>query len=713
LKIPQKILLGKTAVASARIENALNRGHGDAIVSRIFCLFIVCAAWQPAETNGHAASQLEGSWVGACQIGGKDVFLRVRLETSTAHMAGSAFSRMLDIRNAPLAVALAQDGRLFLSFVAPRGPIQLTCEVHENEMKGTITTGASKGPCFFQRRVAMDTSTFDPIQGDYQVSPNHVVFIGRYDIVNYFFLVDGDRRVEIVPVGPHDFLSEDLRHIRVEQDEKGAVSAITIAPTGLAPQRAPRVRLYEQEPVTFTNGDVRLAGQLTMPRSPAPCPALVFVHGSGPGTRSTYVIEADLFARHGFASLSFDKRGCRESGGDWRQVDFDVLADDVLAAVQCLRHDRRIRADKVGLFGVSQAGWIIPLAASRSADVAFIVPVSGAAVSPAEQELWRQRQNLQFLHMPERFIELERKAAIMAYDWQRQNQLGRMPIPNYFIDDNLKMFHDAPAVLRRVRQPVLAIFGGKDTLTPAHESAAIWANILRQRGDDDFSVRLFPTGTHGLLVSEKTGCPLELLPEIRWVPGYADTIVKWIHHHVEGPPFPQARQIDIDSETIPIEARGMQQISWYGSGLVQSWQLAVFLVLFASAALATPAAAVWRRLRPKNSASSAGSRRTLWLAAFLGLANVSVLLAMTYVLYQLVQAQPNPLFAHLASVWNGIALATWLSFLLVVLVVRGCILAWRQGSWSRSERVFCALVAVAGLAWLPFAFYWDLLWTAW
>jgi pimeloyl-ACP methyl ester carboxylesterase len=237
----------------------------------------------------------------------------------------------------------------------------------------------------------------------------------------------------------------------------------------------------------------------------------VLVHGSGPGTRLQYPIEVDRFARHGIATLAFDKRGVGESTGDWRRADFDELAEDVLAGVRFLRRGRRIRADKVGLWGVSQAGWVIPLAAARSEDVAFLVPISGGAVTPAEQELWRQRQNLAFLGVPARFIALERRAAALAYDWEQQTRLGRMPIPQPFADDKLNMFHDAPAVLRRVRQPVLAILGGMDTLTPPRESAALWAEALRGRGDDDYSVRLFPRGSHGLWDGGKTGSPLELL----------------------------------------------------------------------------------------------------------------------------------------------------------------------------------------------------------
>jgi len=228
--------------------------------------------------------------------------------------------------------------------------------------------------------------------------------------------------------------------------------------------------------------------------------------------------------------------------------------------VQFLRRDERIRPDKVGLLGISQAGWVIPLAASRSQDIAYIVPISGGAVMPAEQELWRQRQNLQFLGVPERFIEVERRVAAMAYDWQRRNQVGTLPLPNPFADDNLNMFHNAVAVLHQVRQPVLAILGGMDTLTPPRESAALWADALRERGNGDFSVRLFPRGNHGLNEGGKTGSPFEILPEQRRVPGYFDTIVKWIHHHVDGPEFAGVRQVDVDPDSIPTESRGLHPL---------------------------------------------------------------------------------------------------------------------------------------------------------
>jgi dienelactone hydrolase len=674
-------------------------------------LVLLALSCQAAQAEAPPTSGLEGFWVGRCQIDGKDTFLLLRLKHEAGRTTALVQSFALGLVTTVSDVQ-ADGGRVALSFQAPQGTVRLTCDLREEHLVGTAEYNASSGPCALRRAYKMDAATFDTFRGDYQLSPDQVIFAGHFASINYRFLSDGDLRVRITPVGPREFLADDLRTIHFELDEAGKVVAANISQPGQQPRRAARVRLYTEEPVTFSNGAVRLAGTLTLPPGPGPHPALVFVHGSGPGPREYYALEADRFARHGIASLSFDKRGSGESTGNWQQADFGVLADDVLAAVQFLRRDGRIRPDKVGLLGISQAGWIIPLAASRSEDVAFIVPISGGAVMPAEQELWRQRQNLQYMGVPERFIEVERRVAAMAYEWQRRNQVGSMPIPNPFADDNLNMFHDAVAVLRNVRQPVLAILGGMDTLTPPRESAAIWADTLRQRGDRDYSVRLFPRGNHGLNEGGKTGSPLEILPEQRRVPGYFDTIVKWIHHHVDGSAFSQARQVDVDPDVIPVESRGMHEVTWYGSGAVQPWQLLLSLVVFTSAVLAAPAGWVWRRVRRREDTQPARWRRGEWLAALLGLVNVGILVAFTYVSYQLV-ATPQPMLARLALIWNALALAAWLSVVLIALLVLGTIRAWRNGWGSQFGRGYRTLVVAVSLCWVPFLFYWDLLRPTW
>jgi pimeloyl-ACP methyl ester carboxylesterase len=661
-----------------------------------------------------AAAEPAGLWVGRCRISDTDVFVQLGLRNDRDGLQGIASSRRLGVRAAPVSDVKLDRSHVDLGFATPQGAVRLSCRVGDNELEGTVECGSSSGACAFRRRPKLDMATLEGFRGDYQLASDRVLFVcGGREWGNRWFMADGDLRVEITPISPREFLADDLRTVTFEIDRAGKVVAALVAQAGEEPRRAPRVQFYDQESVAFSNGDVRLAGVLLLPEGPGPHPALVFVHGSGAGTRSQYPFEGDCFARHGIAVLAFDKRGSGESSGDWRAADFDELAADVLAGVRYLRRDPRIRADKVGLWGVSQAGWIIPLAASRSEEVAFIVPISGGAVMPAEQELWRHRQNLEYLGVPERFIAGERKAAVLAYDWLRRYQLGRMPIPQPFADDNLNMFHDAAGVLNRVRQPVLAIFGGLDRLTPPHESAGLWAEALGRRGNDDYSVRVFPRGSHGLMDGSKTGSPLELLAELRWVPGYMDTMIKWIHHHVDGPAFDEVRRVDVGPGPTPVESRRMARVSWFGSGAVQPWQLLVSLAVFASAAIAAPAAWLWQRVRRVTAPQPDSLGRTRWLACLLGLLNVGVTVALTYVLYQLVMAMPDPMYARLNLIWNVISAATWLALALLVLIGRDCIAAWSGGAWSRTKRVYYTLVALTGLCWVPFAVYWDLLRPAW
>ena len=118
---------------------------------------------------------------------------------------------------------------------------------------------------------------------------------------------------------------------------------------------------------------------LSIPTSrPAPYPSVVFVHGSGTPPRQQFNFWADQFTRLGFAVLVFDKRGSGSSAGDWREADFTDLARDVLACVDVLKARSDVDPKQIGLFGQSQGGWVAPLAASLSPDIAWLALVSGA-----------------------------------------------------------------------------------------------------------------------------------------------------------------------------------------------------------------------------------------------------------------------------------------------------------------------------------------------
>jgi len=137
----------------------------------------------------------------------------------------------------------------------------------------------------------------------------------------------------------------------------------------------------------FTNGDVRLSYRLDLPERTGPVGAVVFGHGSGTQTKDSCRFLAHRFLARGMATLCFDKRGVGQSTGMFVFVGardsipvFDDLASDMAAGVAFLRTRPEIDAKRIGLAGVSQAGWIIPIAAQK-ARPAFMVLMVGPTVS--------------------------------------------------------------------------------------------------------------------------------------------------------------------------------------------------------------------------------------------------------------------------------------------------------------------------------------------
>jgi hypothetical protein len=75
-------------------------------------------------------------------------------------------------------------------------------------------------------------------------------------------------------------------------------------------------------------------------------------------------------------SLSISKtRSERSSIVRPRIATFEDLAGDAVAAVGYLKTRRDIDASQIRLLGCSQAGWIMPLAAIRAKDIAFLISI--------------------------------------------------------------------------------------------------------------------------------------------------------------------------------------------------------------------------------------------------------------------------------------------------------------------------------------------------
>lgn len=148
---------------------------------------------------------------------------------------------------------------------------------------------------------------------------------------------------------------------------------------------------FSEEEIRFESGDVTLSGTVLVPNTPGRKPAVALVHGAGPGPREQYRQEAEAFAREGVVTLVYDKR---TEGYSQFERSYGLLADDALAAAKTLQTYPGVDPEAVGLWGLSEGGWVAPIAASRSEEVAFVVLAAASGVPPAQQHSWSLENQL-------------------------------------------------------------------------------------------------------------------------------------------------------------------------------------------------------------------------------------------------------------------------------------------------------------------------------
>ncbi|WP_046225363.1 alpha/beta hydrolase family protein [Paenibacillus dauci] len=152
-----------------------------------------------------------------------------------------------------------------------------------------------------------------------------------------------------------------------------------------------------EQSVSVPTTDGVLTGILTMPRhTEHPVGLIVFVHGDGPIDASYdgfYRPVWERFAKAGYASLSLDKRGIGGSAGSWLQQSMDDRANDTVTAIRWARTLPSIDPKRIGLWGASQAGWVIPKVVAKEPSLAFSILVS-PAINWIRQGRYNTRQEM-------------------------------------------------------------------------------------------------------------------------------------------------------------------------------------------------------------------------------------------------------------------------------------------------------------------------------
>lgn len=429
---------------------------------------------------------------------------------------------------------------------------------------GSVIARSLQGPAIR----TMDEATLRQYAGVYQWETDSFLYLQlwqEFTGTNQLMALDenGELRVLYATASDRFFAGHGIAvptvaqsRIEFQRDATGRILSLSWDREGSGTRTARRREIERREDVRFANGDVQLVGTLISPTTPGPHPAVILVHASGAEDREYMLPFARFLIRRGMAVLGYDKRGVGGSTGDWNTASFEDLAGDAVAAFEYLKTRSDITRDQIGMLGWSQAGWIMPLAATRASDMAFLISLSGAGLSGRETTIDQARNEMLANGMRPEMVAQIVDLMRLQYEYLRTGQgwdryvatrerlvarMGANPPETFPATQNspwLKflrplILYDPTSTIRQLRLPVLAFFGELDNNVMAAKNRAAWEAALKAGGHQDYALHIVPKANHALLEA-KVGNNAEMKSLQRFVPAYYDIVLEWLSKRVEG-----------------------------------------------------------------------------------------------------------------------------------------------------------------------------------
>ena len=317
---------------------------------------------------------------------------------------------------------------------------------------------------------------------------------------------------------------------------------------------------FDVRDTVFESNGVKLVGRLVLPNGSGKVPVVVLVHGSEQDSAlDSYALQR-MFPAQGIGAFVYDKRGTGVSGGTYTQ-DFNVLAEDAIAAMKEAKRLAGARLGRIGYQGGSEGGWVVPLAANR-APVDFAIVSFGLAVTVLEEDQESVALDMYFHHHSaadtakavelaragERVVETGGKEGYEAFDALRQKYKSEswykdvhgdfifvvMPLDREQIENAIAHefsfvrttpFHYEPMpTLRASTTPQLWVLGSDDLEAPSAETAKRIQSLIAQ--GKRYTLAVYPGAEHGMTEYELNAKGERV--STRFAPGYFQMMADFI-----------------------------------------------------------------------------------------------------------------------------------------------------------------------------------------
>ncbi len=275
-----------------------------------------------------------------------------------------------------------------------------------------------------------------------------------------------------------------------------------------------------------------------------PFGVVVFVHGDGAANATRdgfYEPIWESFAKAGFASLSWNKPGVDGAPGNWLSQSMHDRAAEAEAAIDWARQRTDIDPRRIGMWGISQGGWVVPEVAARRPDLEFVILVGaavnwlrqgkynllaelrdrGASSSDIDAALSRREKSLQALRgnaTYEQYLAVQQDSDPMSADrWS-------------FVHKNYRS--DVTDILPQVTVPVLLALGDEDLNVDVDETEQAYRRALPPH---QLTVQRYPKASHNIVKADldndqswRSTMVAVFSPRSLYAPGYLDNLRNYV-----------------------------------------------------------------------------------------------------------------------------------------------------------------------------------------